>query len=63
MAVHLLLLPVCVMATMNPPHTYIKSNLEPQTTITNIAITAHTQIGPEFSAVLSNVFTSLSEHA
>ena len=51
-------LTVSVMATSDPP-TYIISNLEPQTTITNVTITAHTQMGPGPSALFSNVFTSL----
>ena len=51
---------VSVMATSVPP-TYIISNLEPQTTIINITITAHTHIGPGPSAQFSNVFTTLSE--
>ena len=49
-----------VMATSDPP-TYIISNLEPQTTITNIIITAHTQIGPGSSVQFSNVFSTLAK--
>ena len=51
---------VRVIATSDPP-TYIIANLETQTTITNIIITAHTQIGPGPSAQFSNVFTTLTE--
>ena len=51
---------VSVMATSNPP-TYIIANLEQQTTITNITITAHTQIGPGPSAQFSNIFITLTE--
>ena len=49
-----------VTANSDPP-SYIISNLEPQTTITNIIITAHTQIGPGSSALFSNVFTTLTK--
>ena len=49
-----------VMATSDPP-TYIISSLKTQTTITNITITAHSQIGPGPSAQFSNVFTTLTE--
>ena len=49
-----------VMATSDPP-TYIISNLKTQTTITNITITAHTQIGRGPSVQFSNVFTTLIE--
>ena len=49
-----------VMATSEPP-TYIISNLEPQTTITNVTITAHTQIGPGPSVQFSNMFTTIAK--
>ena len=49
-----------VMAISDPP-TYTILNLKPQTTITNITITANTQIGPGPSAQFSNVFTTLTE--
>ena len=49
-----------VMATSELP-IYTISNLEPQTTITNIIITARTQIGPGPSAQFSNIFTTLAK--
>ena len=49
-----------VMATSDP-QTYIISNLEPQTTITNITITAHTQIGPGPSVYFSSILTTLAK--
>ena len=48
------------MATSDTP-SHIIANLEPQTTITNITITAHTQIGPGPSAQFSNVLSILTE--
>ena len=49
-----------VMATLEPP-SYTISNLEPQTTITNIIVTAHTQIGPGLSVQFSNIFSTLAK--
>ena len=49
-----------VMAT-SEPRSYIISNLEPQTTVTNITITACTQIEPGPSVQFSSIFTTLAK--
>ena len=49
-----------VAATSGPPSHTI-SDLTPQTTISDITVTARTRIGPGQSTAFSNIFTSFSK--